>query len=182
MQPQPPTSVCFYAFKTLGGTRGVDVQKIASCLKCLNWSAARHSYHQHVARMAGSSRSLCMSDLLITHGGHTANVCKDLVIPASCSFCRGNSRGTNFDLSLTMDVEVDSGLCTPKIAIPPEQFFQLALLVLWSRVGSHSLGAKPAMLCSRGGRWHLHRTKALVWPVCACLCLSVSKLRMVLDR
>lgn len=104
----------------------------------MDWTAARHSYHQHVARMPNSSHSLCTPDLLVTHGGHTANVCKDLVIPGSFSFCGGNSRGTDFSLSLTRDVEVGSGICIPKVAIPPvtnEQLFQSALLVLWSRGG-----------------------------------------------
>lgn len=64
-----------------------------------------------------------------------ANVCKDLVIPESCSFCSGNSRGTNFSLSLSRDVEVGSGICILKIAIPPvtNELFQSAPLVLWNR-------------------------------------------------
>lgn len=79
--------------------------------------------------MPGSSCSLCTPDLLVTY---SANLCKDLVIPGSCSFCRGNSRGTNFSLSLARDIEVGSGISIPKIAVPPvtnEQLFQPALLV-----------------------------------------------------
>lgn len=98
-----------------------------------------------------------------------------LSVLGSCSFCRGHSKGSDFTSSLARGAEGDGNICAPRIDISPAAVLNQdmeAALWMQSQQAFAAMGAHDAY--SHGGQ------KRWCWPICAGLCLPVSKMKMVL--